>query len=211
MSNKNSVIDGLELELKIKEEELKERETTIEGLQEKVKKLRQNIFELETRIEIFQNHITPSVAESIKKYRKTIDNFEYVLKNKEKINEQLKKINLSLESKNIELANTIKEKENKLSDLSEKVELLPYICNQMIKEINERDKRIHLLTEQNAYLNQKVYEIFKIEDKDDFSQKLLKFQELMDTIEDKNNIINLLKERIDKQKNLLEELKKKQK
>ncbi|MHA1268845.1 MAG: hypothetical protein ACTSPY_03585 [Candidatus Helarchaeota archaeon] len=206
-NNKNflSIIEGLELELKIKQEELKNRDKTIKELKYNIKKLKHEIFELETRIEIFQNQITPSVAESIKKYRSTINNFENIIRKKDQINKHLKEINSSLEFKIDELKTELSEKLKLITKLNNKISLIPHICDVLINELNERDVQINKITQENLLLKQKL-SAFKKDYESDTLNTNDKVQELLEVIDDKNNVINFLKNQIIEQRNLISKL-----
>ena len=214
MSNKSEaykklidVIDGLELELKIKQEELKNRDNIIKDLRHKIKELRHNIFELETRIDIFQNQITPSVAESIKKYRTTINNFEILFKKKDKKNQQLENLYINLKIKIRELIRQDAANKSKITKLNDKINFLPIMCNSFNEEIKERDKKIHILSEENAFLKQKLYDNTKDDDIKDITDKFSKINEMLDEIENKNKIIKYLKNQILEQKNKIQIMK----
>ncbi|MBD3229945.1 MAG: hypothetical protein GF329_17310 [Candidatus Lokiarchaeota archaeon] len=207
MSNKNEIIDGLELELKIKEEELNDRDNTIKHLRSRIKNLRHQMFELETRIEIFQDQITPSVAESIKKYRNTITNFEIVIRNKDKIIRKLSSSNSDLKSKNKKLNTELTQLQSINKQLYEKIQFIPFICEHLINEINERDKRIHSLSEQNVLLKGKLSNEGDNKTINKFLDNLKKFQELIDIIDDKKKKIEFLRRQIEHQKQVIKSLK----
>ncbi len=201
MSNNNdeyknliNIIDGLELELKIKQEELKERDDVIKNLRNEIKTLKQKIFEFETRIEIFQKQITPSVAELIKKYRTTITNFEIILKHKDNNNKQLEELNLKLKNKIDDLSNEIAEKQKIISDLNDKLDLVPYICETLMTEIKNRDERIYLLSKENELLKQQLSSILNISSINELNDSIVKVQKLLNIIKtnNKEELIKLL-------------------
>ena len=202
-----SIIDGLELELKIKEEELKERDNIIKELKSKIKELNHKIFEFETKIDIFQNQITPSVAESIKRYRNTIADFESLLNNKNKIIQALNKNYLQLKEENKELMLKLNKKENLIEQLNKKIDYVPIICDKLNNEIKKRDLKKQALNQEITQLKQELSILLKAKDLQEFNEFQDKIQNLLNMINNKNKTINFLKEQITKQKNVISKLK----
>lgn len=204
MSNENDeykkIINDLELDHKIHEEELKDRDKLIKELQHK-------IFDLETKIEIFQKQIAPGVAETIKNYRNTIINFESIIPERDKTIQDLKERNKALEIKKIELIKQTNENQKLSKEINEVKGYLPIICETLMNEIDERNKEIHLLTEENILFKQKLDNTVKVDDSKEFKNNLDRIQELIKEIDDKTKKIEFLKMQINEQKKLISKLK----
>jgi len=202
----SELIDSLELELKIKHEELKARDETIKALKSKINELNHKILELETRIDIFQNQITPSVAESIKEYRYTIVKFEKIVKNKDRIIEELKNKIENVKKEKIELGYQLEEKQKLLESFYNKFNLLPKIFDIILNELESQEDNEIIYHDIFPNIKEKIIEIKDKDDSEELTSLINKLFEILDIIENKDKIIKFLKTQILEQKQLISKL-----